>query len=97
VIGKAEWTNGEANPRFIVTNIHAAFGPARFLYEDVLYEGTAVKHYSIAKPLSVSRCQFEDVDLGSFGRGQALQRIALYPVRVRAPSSHNRYSRMPKA
>ena len=35
VIGKAEWTNGEANPRFIVTNIHAAFGPARFLYEDV--------------------------------------------------------------
>ena len=35
VIGKAEWTNGEANPRFIVTNIHAAFGPARFLYETV--------------------------------------------------------------
>ena len=35
VIGKAEWTNGAANPRFIVTNIHAAFGPARFLYEDV--------------------------------------------------------------
>jgi hypothetical protein len=33
--GKAEWTNGEANPRFIVTNIHAASGPARFLYEDV--------------------------------------------------------------
>jgi hypothetical protein len=35
VIGKAEWTNGEANPRFIVTNVHAAHGPARFLYEDV--------------------------------------------------------------
>lgn len=35
VIGKAEWTNGAANPRFIVTNIHAAHGPARFLYEDV--------------------------------------------------------------
>ena len=35
VIGKAEWTNGAANPRFIVTNIHAAFGPARFLYEVV--------------------------------------------------------------
>jgi len=35
VIGKAEWTNGGANPRFIVTNIHAASGPARFLYEDV--------------------------------------------------------------
>jgi hypothetical protein len=35
VVGKAEWTNGEANPRFIVTNIHAASGPARFLYEDV--------------------------------------------------------------
>jgi len=35
VIGKAEWTQGAANPRFIVTNIHAAHGPARFLYEDV--------------------------------------------------------------
>lgn len=35
VVGKAEWTGGEANPRFIVTNIHAASGPARFLYEDV--------------------------------------------------------------
>lgn len=35
VIGKAEWTQGEANPRFIVTNIHAAFGAARFLYENV--------------------------------------------------------------
>ena len=35
VIGKAEWTNGGANPRFIVTNIHAALGAARFLYEDV--------------------------------------------------------------
>ncbi|MGD9829434.1 MAG: IS1380 family transposase [Hyphomicrobiaceae bacterium] len=35
VIAKAEWTNGAANPRFIVTNVHAACGPARFLYEDV--------------------------------------------------------------
>ena len=30
VIGKAEWTRGEANPRFIVTNVHEAFGIARF-------------------------------------------------------------------
>ena len=37
------------------------------------------------------------VDFGSFGRGHALQRIDLYPVRAQAPSSHNRYSRMPKA
>ena len=35
VIGKAEWTKDEANPRFIVTNIHVAHGLARFLYEDV--------------------------------------------------------------
>lgn len=35
VIGKSEWTRGEANPRFIVTNVHAAFGAARFLYENV--------------------------------------------------------------
>jgi hypothetical protein len=35
VIGKAEWTGGEANPRFIVTNVPPANGGARFLYEDV--------------------------------------------------------------
>ena len=35
VIAKAEWTQSEANPRFIVTNIHKANGAARFLYEDV--------------------------------------------------------------
>jgi len=31
----AEFTNGGANPRFIVTNVHAAFGSPRFLYETV--------------------------------------------------------------
>jgi hypothetical protein len=35
VIAKAEYTNGGANPRFIVTNVHPAFGAPRFLYEDV--------------------------------------------------------------
>ncbi len=35
VIGKAEWTQGEANPRFIVTNVDPAFGAANFLYEHV--------------------------------------------------------------
>ena len=35
VIGKAEHTNGGANPRFIVTNVHEAYGSARFLYETV--------------------------------------------------------------
>ena len=35
VIGKAEWTTGAANPRFIVTNVHPTFGDARFLYEAV--------------------------------------------------------------
>jgi hypothetical protein len=35
VIGKAEFTNGGANPRFIVTNIHPAFASPRFLYEAV--------------------------------------------------------------
>jgi hypothetical protein len=35
VIGKAEWTRDEANPRFVVTNVPPANGGARFLYEDV--------------------------------------------------------------
>jgi hypothetical protein len=35
VIGKAEWTKGEANPRFIVTSLSADTIDARSLYEDV--------------------------------------------------------------
>src|SRR6266536_2764637 len=35
VIAKAEWTQGEANPRFIVTSLTAADGDGRRLYEDV--------------------------------------------------------------
>jgi len=35
VIGKAEWTQGEANPRFIVTNVDPVFGPAQFMYERI--------------------------------------------------------------
>src|SRR5690242_20400663 len=35
VIGKAEWTAGEANPRFIVTSLPAAAIDARQLYERV--------------------------------------------------------------
>ena len=35
VIAKAEWTKGEANPRFIVTSLTAADGEGRFLYEKV--------------------------------------------------------------
>ena len=33
VIGKAEWTAGEANPRFVVTSLSAAEAAARHLYE----------------------------------------------------------------
>ena len=35
VIGKAEWTRGEANPRFIVTSLSRAETNGRFLYEKV--------------------------------------------------------------
>ncbi len=35
VIGKAEWTGGEANPRFIVTSLKTAEVGARHLYEQV--------------------------------------------------------------
>jgi len=35
VVGKAEWTNGEANPRFLVTTLKAIDSPARELYEDI--------------------------------------------------------------
>jgi hypothetical protein len=35
VIGKAEWTQGEANPRFIVTTLNPEDGDAKALYETV--------------------------------------------------------------
>ena len=35
VIGKAEWTKGEANPRFIVTSLKRAQASAQTLYEDI--------------------------------------------------------------
>jgi hypothetical protein len=35
VLAKAEWTQGEANPRFVVTSLTAADGDARHLYERV--------------------------------------------------------------
>ena len=35
VVGKAEWTGGEPNPRFIVTSLGRAEAGARFLYEEV--------------------------------------------------------------
>jgi hypothetical protein len=35
VIGKAEWTQGKANPRFIVTSLAARLIDARRLYEDL--------------------------------------------------------------
>src|ERR1700683_877084 len=35
VVGKAEWTQGEANPRFIVTSLSKAETNGRFLYEKV--------------------------------------------------------------
>jgi DDE family transposase len=33
VVGKAEWTGGEANPRFVVTSLRAEEADARHLYE----------------------------------------------------------------
>jgi hypothetical protein len=35
VVAKAEWTQGEANPRFIVTSLKRAEAEGRHLYEDI--------------------------------------------------------------
>ncbi|RVD09238.1 MAG: IS1380 family transposase [Mesorhizobium sp.] len=35
VVAKAEWTQGEANPRFVVTSLNAEAWPAQSLYEDL--------------------------------------------------------------
>jgi hypothetical protein len=51
IVAKAEWTQGEANPRFVVTSLANDECKAKYLYEKVLYEETSVKRYFIAKPL----------------------------------------------
>jgi DDE family transposase len=35
VVAKAEWTQGEANPRFVVTSLKRSEAGARYLYEDI--------------------------------------------------------------
>ena len=35
MVGKAEWSNGEANPRFVVTTLKPIEQAARGLYEDI--------------------------------------------------------------
>ena len=35
MVAKAEWTKGEANPRFIVTSLRRDQGKAKYLYEKV--------------------------------------------------------------
>jgi hypothetical protein len=35
VVAKAEWTGGEANPRFVVTSLAASEAPMRQLYEEI--------------------------------------------------------------
>jgi len=35
VVAKAEWTQGEANPRFVVTSLKRTEIGARTLYEDI--------------------------------------------------------------
>ena len=35
VVAKAEWTQGEANPRFVVTSLARDAGKAKYLYEKV--------------------------------------------------------------
>jgi hypothetical protein len=35
VVAKAEWAQGEANPRFVVTSLDAETWPAQSLYEDL--------------------------------------------------------------
>jgi len=35
VVAKAEWTQGEANPRFVVTSLAVEAWAARSLYEDL--------------------------------------------------------------
>src|SRR5271166_1575263 len=55
---------------------------------------------SVAIPvLSILASPSPDVGVvfAAYGRGHALRRIDLYPVRAKALSSHNRYSRLPNA
>jgi hypothetical protein len=52
VIAKAEYTKGEANPRFVVTSLTRAEGEARYLYERVYCARHGEPHQGVpARPL----------------------------------------------
>src|SRR5450631_1032247 len=52
VIAKAEWTQGESNPRFIVTSLKRAEAAARHLYEDVYCARGAMEN-------RIKKCQLD--------------------------------------
>jgi len=52
VVAKAEWTGGEANPRFVVTSLGRAEAAARYLYEKVYCARCEIEN-------RIKRCQLD--------------------------------------
>ena len=80
VIGKAEWTQGEANPRFIVTSLSKAGTNGRFLYEKVYCARGDMEN-------RIKECQgdlFADRTSTATMRANQLQPLARL-VRLRSP------------
>jgi hypothetical protein len=76
VVGKAEWTRLEANPRFIVTSLSRLEADARFLYEDIYCARGEMEN-------RIKECQG---DISANRRFVAHSPIALPPPRC-APTS----------
>ena len=71
VVGKAEWTGGEANPRFVVTSLTREEHQARHLYEK-LYCARGLMNERNSGYLARS-CAFRQASLATFDEGRSLQ------------------------
>jgi hypothetical protein len=59
VVAKAEWTGGEANPRFVVTSLSREEHQARHLYEKIYCARRDGKPHQEPAPAEAGECQLD--------------------------------------
>jgi len=68
VVAKAEWTQGEANPRFVVTSLKRSEAGARQLYEDIhCARGDKIAASAFGATVLVASCRSTNTRRKSIG------------------------------
>ena len=71
VVGKAEWTRGKANPRFVVTSLAASAHDARSLYEDLYCQCGEMEN-------RIEECQLDPFAAGASAHGMRANQLRLW-------------------